>query len=366
MFVIFALVMILLLGVLHFGVYKTFLHFGLIRNLKLLNWFRVVMILLALSFPVASVLSNSFDSAPVKVLYLLAAVWIGTAYFLLCASVLYWISFGASKVLMMEFSSKKVGSILFGLAVLVSVYGLWHSSAIRIQRVDVTIPNLPSVWKGRTAVLVADTHFGHVRGENFSTKVVRVINELDPDIVFVAGDYYDGVKVNEEAMSRPWQNIRAPLGAFFANGNHETYSNTAQFVRAVESAGITVLNNRKVQIDGVQIIGLDYAQSSDRDSFENSLKSIGVDSGAPSILIKHVPDNIDITQKYNISLQIAGHSHNGQVFPFNLLTAKIFKGFNHGLKSAGNSQVYTTSGVGSWGPPQRVGTDSEIIQIRFR
>jgi uncharacterized protein len=366
MMIIFVLVFFVVLALLHFAIYKTFLHLGFITDRRLIIAARIKIILLAISFPLMSMLASRYDGSLVKILYLISAVWIGTGYVLIAVVLVYWFLFGASKILMLDFNPKKVGGILFSLAILLSAYGIWHSTAIKIRKVDISISNLPSVWKGRTAVLVADTHFGDVRGKNFSKRVSKVIQELQPDIVFIAGDYFDGVKVDNEAMTTPWQSVGAPLGTYFANGNHEHYNDTLAFNRAIESAGIRVLNSNKVEIDGLQIIGTDYADTTKKESFVATLEKIGIDRNKPSVLIKHVPDNIEVARDAGISLQVSGHTHSGQVFPFNLLTHKIFKGFDHGLKNLGETQVYTTSGVGTWGPPQRIGTDAEIILIRFK
>jgi predicted MPP superfamily phosphohydrolase len=115
----------------------------------------------------------------------------------------------------------------------------------------------------------------------------------------------------------------------------------------------------------IQIVGVDYRTTTNSDSYTKVLDSLHIDKNIPSILLKHTPMHIDIAEQAGISLQLSGHSHKAQMFPFSLLTRFIFKGFDYGLKRLNNMQVYTSSGVGTWGPPVRVGTKSEIVRIHF-
>ncbi len=115
----------------------------------------------------------------------------------------------------------------------------------------------------------------------------------------------------------------------------------------------------------VQIVGVDYKTTEKRSDFEKVLSSLPIDANLPSILLKHVPSNLDVAEKRGISLGLFGHTHRAQVFPFSIITHFVYKGFDYGLKKLGKMQVYTSSGVGTWGPPIRVGSNSEIVILNF-
>lgn len=120
-----------------------------------------------------------------------------------------------------------------------------------------------------------------------------------------------------------------------------------------------------MEIDGLQIIGVDYYNASDRKQFSEILSKLAIDSARPAILLKHEPKDIDVARDAGISLQISGHTHRGQLWPFEYMATLVYKGFSYGLKSLGTMQVYVSSGVGTWGPPMRVGTDGEIVVFKF-
>ncbi len=121
-----------------------------------------------------------------------------------------------------------------------------------------------------------------------------------------------------------------------------------------------------VEVDGVQIIGIDYKHSNPRDKFRERLASMNINKDRPSILLKHIPSDVDISRDAGVSLHISGHTHRAQMWPLSYLPKAIFKGFDYGLNKMGDTQVYTSSGVGTWGPPLRVGTNSEIVLFNLK
>src|SRR6202030_4782048 len=131
----------------------------------------------------------------------------------------------------------------------------------RVTRVTIKLPNLPSAWRGRVAALVSDTHLGHVRNIGFMRRVVARLNQLRPDAVFIAGDMYDGTLVDARALAEPWRALSVPRGAFFITGNHEEFTNRAKYLDAVSKAGVRVLNNEKVDLAGLQLVGVHYRET---------------------------------------------------------------------------------------------------------
>jgi hypothetical protein len=258
-----------------------------------------------------------------------------------------------------------IAFILFGIAGLVSLSGLVNARLIRERRVAVSLPGLPDSWRGRTALLMSDLHLGNVNGAGFARRIAKIAQRVDPSIIFIAGDLYDGSLVDAVRLARPLFALQAPLGVYFAEGNHEDYGDAAGYCAALRGGGIQVLRSEVIDIEGVNIIGVPYADSVYPMHFATFLEGLQLDPGQPSILLNHVPNRLPITEKAGVSLQLSGHTHGGQVFPFTWFTKRAFGKFTYGLQRFGNLQVLTSSGAGTWGPPMRVGTAPEVILITF-
>jgi hypothetical protein len=134
-------------------------------------------------------------------------------------------------------------------------------------------------------------------------------------------------------------------------------------IEALKRNGIRVLANEKVTIDGVAILGVSYAKSTHLLQMRSALESLHIEPGQPSILLNHVPNRLPIVEQAGVSLQLSGHTHGGQLFPITWFTRRAFGKFIHGLQRFGALQVYTSYGAGTWGPPMRVGTCSEMVLI---
>jgi predicted MPP superfamily phosphohydrolase len=181
----------------------------------------------------------------------------------------------------------------------------------------------------------------------------------------VAGDFFDGTQVDAREVAAPWKYLRAPFGTYFVTGNHELFRGESLYLEALRLAGIRVLQNEKVTADGLQILGVPYHHATHAGHFRSVLTQLAIDPRAASILLTHAPDQPAITAEAGIGLQLSGHTHRGQFFPFTWITRRIYRQFTYGLSKLGETQFYTSSGAGTWGPPLRVGSPSEIVQITF-
>jgi len=159
------------------------------------------------------------------------------------------------------------------------------------------------------------------------------------------------------------KNLFSRLGVFYITGNHEEFSDPMPFLIAVESLGFTVLRDEKIEIDGLQIIGVDYLNNVNKKQFQKTLEDMKIDKSKPAILLKHEPKDLAVAEKAGISFQISGHTHRGQQWPFNYLIYLVYKGFSYGLKHYHSMLVYVSSGAGGWGPKLRIGSDDEIVLI---
>ena len=254
---------------------------------------------------------------------------------------------------------------LFALASVAGIAGVVNASWTRVRRISLKLPNLPASWAGRKAALVSDLHLGHVRNGGFLRRIVAMMMRERPHIVFIAGDLYDGTAIDAARAAEPLRRLKAPFGAYFVAGNHEQFGDDTKYLRVVSGAGVRVLNNEKVEADGLQIIGVPYRHATHDGHFRSVLAEIGVDRERASVLLTHAPDRPHIADEMGISLQFSGHTHLGQFHPWSWIARRIYRQFVYGLSRIGGMQVYTSSGAGTWGPPLRLGSNPEIVIIEF-
>ena len=348
--------------------------------------------LLSISFVAAS-LRGWYSFHPlVRTFYAAAAVWLGLASFFFVASIACWITYALSAIA--GWQRMWIADAMFAMAIAATLCGIVNAALLRVTRVTVSLKNLPPQWRGRKAVLVSDLHLGHIRNYGFVRRVVNQIAALQPDIVLVAGDLYDGVAGDFERLAEPWKELiapaapkrnsrgsqasmpsgnnhatredwTAPYGVYYIAGNHEEFYAHAEYLPALLRSGIRVLNNEKVELDGLQIVGVHYRDAVDPERYLSILRSLGLDRERTSLLLLHAPVRLSISEQEGISLQLSGHTHGGQFFPWTWVVQRVWGKFSHGLQLFGEMRVYTSYGTGTWGPPLRVGTKPEIVLITF-
>jgi len=325
----------------------------------------IVFAVLSISFVSATLLAFRYNNFPLRAFYRAAAVWLGALNYFFLAALLSWAAYGLVLAGVLKASIWWIAFGFFGAAIVLSVVGVSNANWVRVRKISVKLANLPEAWRGRKAVLASDLHLGHVHHRGFSARIVRKISALRPDIVFLAGDLFDGTHVNAPEVAAPFRFLRAPFGAFFVTGNHELFRGESQYLDAIRRVGIRDLQNEKIDLEGLQIVGVPYHHATHPEHFRSVLAKIAVDPARPSILLTHAPDQPAITAEAGISLQLSGHTHVGQFFPFNWITRRIYGPFTHGLSILSDTQFYVSSGAGTWGPPLRVGSQAEIVQITF-
>ncbi len=239
---------------------------------------------------------------------------------------------------------------------------------MEFKNITVKIKNLPAAWQGKTIVQLADIHLGHVHGLTFLRDMVDKTNAQNPDLILITGDLFDGMDGDLNIFVEPLNSLRAKNSVFFVTGNHEAYVGLGRALAALHQTNIKILANEVVDVSGLQIVGLDYSllndstgftgQSSDEGKIINSLS--GFDRNKPSLLMYHAPINIEQAVASGINFQLAGHTHHGQIWPFNFFTWLIYGQYDYGLNILGDFSIYTTNGIGTWGPPMRTGNTPEI------
>ncbi|MDV7187930.1 metallophosphoesterase [Lutibacter sp. TH_r2] len=259
------------------------------------------------------------------------------------------------------------GFIGFGLACLISVLGYWNASNIRVTPVNIPIQGLNQEVK---AVHLTDIHIGHFRTNGFLQKIISKTNAQNPDVIFLTGDYLDSKYALNKKYFEPLKQLKAPI--YFVDGNHDHATDNDSIVALMRSVGVKVLENEVTHLNGLQIIGLNYMladrnsldmhASGDNPTIAETLPRLDIDREKATVLLHHAPNGIKYANKYGIDLYLAGHTHAGQIFPFNFFSDMMFE-YNRGLHDFKGTKVFVSEGVGTFGPPFRIGTKSEIISL---
>ncbi|MFH0788118.1 MAG: metallophosphoesterase [Pseudomonadota bacterium] len=291
-----------------------------------------------------------------------SALWLGILINLLIILGVGLLLFTILKWLAIGINLKSLGFILLGLTALTTIYGLYNATQIKIKFLSVPVKNRPREWQGKKIAHLSDLHLGILNRKDLTRKVADRINAQGVDLVFITGDLFDGSGDNLADCVDPLNKIKAPI--FYITGNHETYLGIAKTVAAIEKTKIRLLRDEMVDLGGVQLIGIDYPPRGTRKNLEPILQKI--DKSKPGILLYHEPSNRESARRFNISLQLSGHTHNGQMWPMKIFTHLIYKGYDYGLHQTGDYFIYTTSGVGTWGPPMRIGSTPEIAIITIQ
>lgn len=327
-----------------------------------------ILFILSVSFILVSLLTFRFSNGLVGFLYKLTAIWLGILNFVVWASCLCWlVLLGVHLAAPNAEAAARpwIAVVLFGAALGTAAWGIGNALVIRERHVRLTLPGLPASWRGRRALVLSDLHLGNVNGTSFAGRIAKTVQRLNPEIVFIAGDLYDGTRVDPAKLASPLFELSPPLGIYFAGGNHEEFGDAAGYSAALRRGGIHVLHNEMTEVDGVRIIGVPYADTTYPLRYRAFLDSLGLDRRAPSILLNHIPSRLPIAEQAGVSLQLSGHTHGGQIVPFTWFTRRAFGPFTYGLQKFGQLQVLISSGAGTWGPPMRVGSAPEVVLITF-
>jgi len=269
-----------------------------------------------------------------------------------------------------HFQPKTFGIIVAAGTILISTYGIINTSWPRLKTIDIEMPKLTEPVQ---IAQLSDVHLGHFRGRRNLDKLVKIVDKTDAKMVVITGDLFESFYNLEPKTLEPLKKLSVPI--FFVSGNHDMYVDVDSVKQLVRNAGVNVLENNMIECCGIQMVGLDYMRPDDHTpdhmhagvgakTIENTLPTIALDSAKPSILLHHNPVGAEYAEKAGIGLYLAGHTHGGQLFPVTLLNDRIFN-YNRGLYRLGALQIYTSEGSGTFGPPMRVGTRSEVTLIRL-
>jgi uncharacterized protein len=223
---------------------------------------------------------------------------------------------------------------------------------------------------GYRIAVVSDIHLGALRGRGHTERIVRMINEASPDLVTVVGDVVDGTVDELRAAVEPLGDLAAPDGQYFVTGNHEYYSGYEPWLREFERLGVHPLRNERTEIrigdaafDLAGVNDVNGRSLGDGPNLDRALD--GRDASRPVILLTHQPVQVDDAAARKVDLQLSGHTHGGQFYPFHHIV-KLAQGSVSGLSKVDDTWLYVTRGAGFWGPPVRVFAAPEISIIELR
>ena len=243
---------------------------------------------------------------------------------------------------------------------------------VEVRSVSVRLDRLPRAQDGFRIVQLTDIHVGPTIGRTFIEEIVARANALAPDLIAITGDLVDGTVSQLARAIEPLAKLRAPHGVFFVTGNHEYFSNAEAWMSEINRLGIRVLRNERVPI-GNGTVGFDLAGVDDRSAVhygglspQEALGQAlhGRDPGRELVLLAHQPRTLLDAEPFGVGLQLSGHTHGGQMWPFNFVVA-LQQPFVAGLHRRGGAQIYVSRGTGYWGPPMRLGAPAEITEIRL-
>jgi predicted MPP superfamily phosphohydrolase len=242
---------------------------------------------------------------------------------------------------------------------------------VRVKKIQIALRRIRPGRVGYKIVQLSDIHVGPTIGRGFIEQMVAETNALAPDLIVITGDLVDGtVSVLRDAVA-PLADLRARDGVFFVTGNHEYYSGVDEWLAHLPSLGIRVLRNERVVIgegaDAFELAGVDDWSAGGRVEGHGpdlSRALAGRDRGRPLILLAHQPKQIFEAAREEVDLQLSGHTHGGQLFPFGFLV-RLQQPYVAGFHMHEGTAIYVSRGTGYWGPPMRVGSPAEITQIEL-
>jgi uncharacterized protein len=350
------------------------------------SWVRAgswLFLVLAVLTPAGMVIGRFVDHAVAKVVAAVVFGWMGVAiilFFVLAASEVVRATVHSASLFVpgpmdparRTFVSRGIaGAASF---VALALAGVGTASAlgkVALARVTVPLRRLPKALSGFRIVQVSDLHIGPTLGGEWLAGVVDGVNAADPDIVVITGDLVDGSVADLRADVAALGRLRAKHGVYFVTGNHEYYSGVDAWLAELRRLGVRPLRNERVSIgegeDSFDLAGVDdwSAHRFGGDHGADLARALaGRDERRELVLLAHQPKQIDEAEKHGVGLQLSGHTHGGQIFPWGFFV-RLDQPYVAGLSRQGDTHIYVSRGTGFWGPPMRVGAPPEISVIEL-
>lgn len=373
--------------IIFFSVYTALNSYVFIRGWQVIGNYPVLKIIYLLLFIIVA-----YGYVFAKILYkvlppLVYDIWLGAGaiwfallvYFILTLLLIDIIRFIDSKfVFLPEFFRsgnvnvmRYVAIVVIFIVTVIVFFGNLNKRNIDIRTLELTLPKGQGKLNELNIVMASDIHLSPIDGERLLKRIIDKMNSLNPDIILLAGDIVDDKAEILEAreIGKSFRLLKPKYGVYSINGNHEFINGVESSVRYGESLGIKFIRDSFILIDSsFYLIGrednaMPQFTGKQRKTLEEIVKNIS--DQYPKILLDHTPFKLEQAVNNNIDLQLSGHTHHGQIWPANIITNLIYE-ISWGYKKKGNTHFYVSSGAGTWGPPVRTGSRSEIVNIKIK
>lgn len=347
--------------------------FSLTQSMK--RWYIPIFRTIAASFIVGSILERTLSSAVGEWIYRIGSFWLAMMLYLTIAVVLidlvrmlnYFFHFLPAFSQILKF---RLGLIVLSIVSLIVIAGHINALWINVKEIPLTIHKKVTGSPEVKILMASDIHLGALIGERREKRLLEIVQEQKPDLVLLCGDLVDGeiAPVLRKNLGRHIQEIDTPLGVYAILGNHEYIGGIDKTLPYLKSINIKVLIDETVTLtDGIQLVGRNDRASGRDVGAPKPLAELlaGLDPTKPVIVMNHQPFNLQEAADANVDLHLSGHTHNGQLWPFNYLTEAIFE-LSWGYLKKGNTNFYVSSGYGTWGPSVRTGNRPEVVIFKLK
>jgi predicted MPP superfamily phosphohydrolase len=343
-------------------IYYILNRFVLSHYLKLFGiekgtWFNILVIICALSYVIAAGLEALSDTVVFRAIYLMASVWMGMLFLLFCALIIYFI---VSRII--PVTTWTAGAIMVCVVLLATIYSIINAYTFSVK--EINLYNNKNV--NARIVQVSDIHLGPINGKDYLKQIVDRINAAHPDTVLITGDLLDGRYHYDKDILLVLNDINATT--YFSSGNHDDYANLTVVENLLKDTKVKWLRNELVEHNGMYVIGLDDTRETK--NVGAMLYAINMEhnlSKKYTILMNHRPIGWKDASKY-VNLMLSGHTHAGQIWPFTYLIfieGNVLHGI-HRIPGNDHFMFYVSPGTGTWGPPMRIGSHTEITVFNLK
>lgn len=325
---------------------------------------------IAACFITGSIMERTYSSALSEWIYRFGSFWMAYMLYLFMALFIidlvrianHFFHFLPEFTQIMKF---RLGLGVFALASVIVIGGHINALWINVKEIPLTIHKKVTGHSEVKILMASDIHLGALIGERREKKLLDIVREKKPDMVLLCGDLVDGeiAPVLRKNLGRHIQELNTPLGTYAILGNHEYIGGIDKTLPYLKSININVLVDQIVTLpDSIQLVGRNDHSAGRGANAPKPLNELlaQVDMNKPVVVMNHQPYNLQEVADAKVDLHLSGHTHHGQLWPFNFLTSAIFE-LSHGLLQKGNSYFYVSSGFGSWGPSVRVGNRPEVV-----
>lgn len=306
--------------------------------------------LVTLFFVINTVIINYRDEAVFEYLYILSAFLFGLVTQILIFGTIFY-------VLKFIFVKRKfLARVLFSVAVIMFLLGVYNAFFPRVKNIE--IENISNYEESVRVVHLSDLHLGLMYQPGYLENLVNKVNGLEADVVVISGDLFDGNDLKIRKFIPALKGFKDPV--IFVPGNHDHYIDEDLLSEAVSEAGLYELKDEAYKVKEVEFVGFDYLSDKDSD-ISREIDNLSENKEGLRIVVNHVPVDQAEANTLKADLMLSGHAHRGQISPFSIVVSYVYGKYSYGLANYEDMITYTSSGVGTWGPPVRTPIPGEIV-----